>query len=436
MIPLPEDFLKRMSQQLGSGMQDFLDALSQPPVRGIRINSRKPFEGLEVYTSGDRIPWCGNGYILKNDSPAGQTIFHEAGAFYLQEPAAMLPAEVMDVKPGETVLDLCAAPGGKSTQMALKMEGEGLIVCNEPSLKRAQILSRNIERMGITNSIVTCSYPERLPGSWNEQFDGVLVDAPCSGEGMFRRDPQTRSEWTEKQAAGCAERQARILLEASRFVRPGGRIVYSTCTYNPMENELNIEAFLRNHQDFSLEPFSLSGIRGRDGMFLCMPHLQRGEGQFVAKLRKKGTGGDKRLVAAFPGITPADLKKLTEQFPGILRPNCRFGDVFCSAPEAPDMNGVKVLRAGLHIAAVKEKNIVPDHAAALSVFPADVPFTEMNSDEAKAYIAGEEIPLNTSGWTVMRYKGLNIGWGKGSNGRIRNHYPKGLRKRDIETASA
>ena len=268
MIGLPEAFAERMRRQLGDGLPDFLRALDSEPVRGIRMNPLKPFDGMEGYMSGERVPWAENGYYLPADSTAGATVFHEAGAFYLQEPAAMLPAEVLAPEPGELILDLCAAPGGKATQAGLKMRGQGLLVANEPVPKRARILSSNIERMGIPNSVVTCMYPNEIPHTWDELFDGVLADAPCSGEGMFRRDPQTRTEWSPENAAGCAKRQAEILEEAARLVRPGGRLVYSTCTYNPEENEETVSRFLAKHPEFEPEAFSLPGADGSRGMLL------------------------------------------------------------------------------------------------------------------------------------------------------------------------
>ena len=435
MIPLPEAFVSRMHRQLGNELPDFLHALSLPPVRGIRMNIQKPFDGMASFSSGCRIPWTENGYILESESSAGSTVFHEAGAFYLQEPAAMLPAEVMDVHPGDTVLDLCGAPGGKSTQMAEKMHGAGVIVCNEPVLKRAQVLSRNIERIGIANSIVTCSYPSDFPHTWNESFDAVLVDAPCSGEGMFRRDPETRTEWTQDKASGCARRQREILAEAARFVRPGGKLVYSTCTYNPEENEENINTFLQNHADFALEAFQMPEVDGKDGMFLCYPHRNAGEGQFVAKLRKKGISSAVHFNTSFSLVKKDEIQFFRSAFPSFPHPNVRFGNVYAAVPPSPDLDGVRVLRAGLHLFEIKGKTFIPDHAVAICMNPLSVTEKELTEDEVRKYISGGELKGHEKGWTLMKYKGLRVGWGKGSDGRITNHYPKGLRKERILTES-
>ena len=431
MIPLPVEFVERMERQLRNELPDFLHALSLPPVRGIRIHPGKPFDGIEKYTKNQQVPWEKNGYLLEASSTAGGTVFHEAGAFYLQEPAAMLPAAVLDARPGEKILDLCAAPGGKTTQIAMHMEGKGLLVSNEPVPKRALILSRNVERLGIQNCIVTNAFPGVLPHSWDETFDAVLVDAPCSGEGMFRRDPESRLEWTREKASGCAERQREILQEADRFLRPGGRIVYSTCTYNPEENDKVISRFLAENPDYQAEPFVLPGVDGREGMFLCLPHRTPGEGQFVAKLRKAGNPTVPKLKVPFSAPVKQETEIIHASFPGLPLPNAKFGKTMVLVPECPDMQGVRVIRAGLHLCEIRGKNVFPDHAAAMSCLSDYPDVKEISSEEAEDYIAGKEICGQEQGWILMRYRNLILGWGKGSNGRIVNHYPKGLRKNSI-----
>ena len=428
---LPEAFVTRMSRQLGTELPRFLEAVNSVPVRGIRMNPYKSFPGDEIYRKGPGIPWEKNGYVLDAASIAGNTVYHEAGAFYLQEPAAMLPARVMDALPGEKILDLCAAPGGKSTQMGIDMQGNGLLICNEPVAKRAQILSRNIERTGIPNTVVVSAAPESLAEKWGTVFDGVLVDARCSGEGMFRRDPETRSQWSEANAAGCAKRQQDILAAASRLVRPGGRMVYSTCTYNPEENEHIIEWFLHEYPDFEPEPFSLPGAKGENGMLTCYPHRMIGEGQFVAKLRKRGNE-DIRFTSFRFSAPPAEKKKaISDILPGYPEANGCFGNLLIRLPECPDLAGIRVVRAGLHLAEIKGKTLVPDHAAALVFSAGETNRKEIGAEDAARYIAGEEINGEESGWIKISFNGVILGWGKGSGGRIRNHYPKGLRKENI-----
>ena len=428
MNALPEAFTERMSRQLGNGLPDFLRAMEEEPVRGIRMNPWKPFDRAEIIPAAERIPWAEDGYYLPGDSKAGAMIFHEAGAFYLQEPAAMLPAAVLNPQPGEMILDLCAAPGGKSTQIGLRMAGKGLLVSNEPITKRAAILSRNMERMGIPNSVVISVWPEQIPHSWDGIFDGVVADVPCSGEGMFRREPGTRDEWSPEKAAGCAKRQAEILEEAARLVRGGGRLVYSTCTYNPEENEQNVIRFLEKHPEFEPESFSLPGAEGPDGMLLCLPHRMKGEGQFAALLRKKGSGGERNLQLPFMPAEKEEMKLLQETIPGIHEPNRKIGNTLIRIPPCPDLKGIRVIRAGLQIAEIRGRNMIPDHAAALAFTECDAQSAETDAGTAQKYIAGGEIPGDTKGWVLLKYHRIAVGWGKGSNGTIKNHYPKGLRK--------
>lgn len=422
---LPEAFVRRISGQLGSELPAFLQAMEEAPFRGIRMN---PFRASLFRDVGAPIPWAHDAWELPLESTAGVTIAHEAGAFYLQEPCAMLPAAVMAARPGEKILDLCAAPGGKSTQMGADLAGKGLLVCNEPVPSRAAILSRNVERMGIPNAVVTCAYPKQLAKAWQEGFDGVVVDAPCSGEGMFRRHPETRTEWTPEKAEGCAERQREILSEAAKLVRPGGRLVYSTCTWNPAENEEQVLAFLREHPDFQLEPFALPGIDASEGYYTCWLHRTRGEGQFAAKLRRKGEGEAILPNGCSAFRLPRELMKVWRDS-GVRTetPNALFGQTLIFLPEIPDLRGIQVLRVGLHLGQVRGKIFLPDHAAALGMHRPDMPETRLSNEQALKYLAGETIPGDPRGWTLCTWQGLSLGWGKGSDGVIRNHYPKGLR---------
>ena len=388
-----------------------------------------PFRtGVVPPEAGAPVPWAENAYELAADSAAGITVSHEAGAFYLQDPGAMLPAAVMAARPGERILDLCAAPGGKTTQMGLDMAGEGLLVSNEPVPKRAAVLSRNVERMGIPNCVVTCAWPDQLAEKWPEGFDGVMVDAPCSGEGMFRKDPETRTEWTEEKAAGCARRQAEILDAAARLVRPGGRLVYATCTWNPAENGDQIAAFLSRHPDFSPEPFRLPGAEGTDGTFTCWPHRTRGGGQFTALLRRAGDG--EAALPADPKIGRPDramLQAWRDSGAGTETPDAVLGSTLIHLAEIPDCAGIRTLRTGLSLGEIRGKLFLPDHAAAMGIRRPDAPETALDDADALKYLAGETVEGGARGWTVMTWRGLPLGWGKGSGGVIRNHYPKGLR---------
>lgn len=428
MVPLPAAFADRMRSQLGSEFPAFLSALEAPALRGIRLNPLKVSQDHAAFLEGERILWAEDAYLLPDESRAGATVLHEAGAWYLQEPSAMLPAAVLAPRPGETILDLCAAPGGKSTQIGAALRGSGLLVCNEPVPKRARVLSGNMERLGIENAVVTCAWPEQLAAKWPEGFDGVLVDAPCSGEGMFRRDPETRKEWSPEKAVGCALRQQEILSAASKLVRPGGRLVYATCTYHPMENEENVRWFLRTFSSFSLEAIHLPGAEAAEGFMTCYPHRLRGEGQFVAAFRKSGEG-EARLPEDRSLQKPSreEIGIFGGQFPCLPRPTHRLGDVLVALPFCPDLSGLKVLRAGLHLGEVRGKVASPDHACALSASPPACQAADLTYDQASRYLAGETMETLAEGWITPRYKGLNLGWAKGSAGILKNHYPRGLR---------
>ena len=230
---LPTEFLDEIRAQMGDALPAFLSALEQPPALALRAN---PLRGEPAFAAAqpfaaDPVPWANHGFYLTENTRPGASLAHALGAFYLQEASAMVSASALDARPGEKILDLCAAPGGKTTQIAAAMAGEGLLVSNEPVPNRAKMLAENLERMGVVNAVAVCAYPDQLAARWPDVFDAVLTDAPCSGEGMFRREPASRDEWRPNSPAGCARRQADILDSAAKLVRPGGRLVYSTCTF-------------------------------------------------------------------------------------------------------------------------------------------------------------------------------------------------------------
>ena len=434
MNQLPEAFAARMRAQLGEEAEAFFHTYEQPYCRGVRLNPLKPVDSALVPGLGERVPWEKTGWYLSADSAAGALPLHEAGAYYLQEPSAMLPAAVLNPQPGEQVLDLCAAPGGKTTQLALRMAGQGLLVANEPVPKRAQVLSRNVERMGIVNALVVSALPAQLAERWPGGFDAVQVDAPCSGEGMFRRHPETMAEWTADAPAGCARRQAEILDGAAALVRPGGRIVYSTCTLNPTENEHTVEAFCARHPEFSLRPFSLPGADAPSGMLTCYPHRMRGEGHFVALLQREGD--DPARLDADASLPRADrqamqaLQAMQAFASHAPLPTAMLGDTLVHLPGCPDVRGLRVLRAGLHLGQMKGKTFMPDHAWAMACLPPDMPRVPLTAAQAARYQAGETIDMPDAprGFVLPTLEGLALGWGKVSDGMMKNHYPKGLRR--------
>lgn len=446
---LPQEFIDRMAAQLGDELPAFLRSYEESYHRGLRVNPFKGGRELAAAALGaellEQIPWEENGFYLAQESRAGAAALHEAGAWYLQEPSAMIPAAALAPKPGEHVLDLCAAPGGKSTQLGLRMAGQGTLICNEPIRDRAKILSRNVERMGIPNALVTCAYPDELARCWPEAFDAIQCDAPCSGEGMFRRHPETRSEWSPESPAGCAKRQGEILGEAAKMLRPGGRLVYSTCTLNRVENEDVVEAFLAAHPDFELRAFELPGLVAPRGMLTIYPHRVRGEGHFVALLARRGQGSgmawkslqmDKRAQGVL-----AEAKRAFPQAgaANYLHPAGR-DDRFESwtlhcLPELPEGKLPRVLRWGLHMGEYKKPAgragkavFTPDHAWAESIFPPEMPRIDLTEEQARLYQAGQTIPAEGKGWVLACFAGVVLGWGKISEGMMKNHYPKGLRR--------
>lgn len=431
MNKLPEAFVERMAVQLGDELAAFLHTYEEPYLRGLRFNPLKPVATESAPGIGARVPWEKTGYYLAQESRAGAMALHEAGAWYLQEPSAMLPAAVLAAQPGEYVLDLCAAPGGKATQSACGMAGQGLMVCNEPAIKRAQVLSRNVERMGIANALVVSAMPRQLAQRWPGGFDAVQVDAPCSGEGMFRRHPETRGEWTAESPAGCAKRQAEILDCAAELTRPGGRLVYSTCTMNPIENEDTVAAFLARHPDFALKPFALPGAEAPEGMLTCYPHRFKGEGHFTALMVR---GGDERaslpIDSSLPKPDKAAVRALQAFAPDAPIPTAMLGDTMVALPDCPDVRGLKVLRVGLHLGSVKGKLFLPDHAWAMSACAPGVTRVPLEEAQALRYQAGEALPVDESlrGYVLPTLHGLPLGWGKVSDGMMKNHYPKGLRR--------
>jgi len=512
---IPNEFKNRMKEYLGDEYDAFIASYDKAEVKGLRINTKAPGDILgalcdekseisaELFFT--RIPWIDNGYsyiqsddgntldantdeTLATDSRLckislrpGKHPYHEAGAYYIQEPSAMSPAIYLDAEPGDRVLDLCAAPGGKSTQIADMLKGEGILVANEIMPDRARILSENIERMGVKNALVISEDPRNISGRFAGFFDKILVDAPCSGEGMFRRSQTAVEEWTLDNVLMCADRQEWILDEASLMLRPGGRLVYSTCTFSKEENENTIAAFLKRHEDFELEEMMLFGEmrRGFDNIGIRLwPHHVDGEGHFVCALRRKSysevdcDNADTNIISdanIFKEDTDADKRNSLEAVKKVMPP-CgyerginkkdpalkemysfiennivdrdfgkdrvlvRFKDQIYMLPkECPSLSGLKVIRPGLHLGELKKNRFEPAHALAKALHVGDVNGAcqlTKDSPEIYKYINGETFNISLpNGWHVIFIDGMPIGWGKVANEIMKNHYPKGLRKK-------
>lgn len=356
----------------------------------------------------------------------------------------MAPAVLLDAQPGETVLDLCAAPGGKSTQLAGMMQGEGLLICNEIHPKRAQILSQNIERLGIANALVLNEHPKNLEARFAQFFDKILVDAPCSGEGMFRKEEAAVTDWSEQTVSMCAARQSEILRSAAKMLKPGGRLVYSTCTFSPQENESVISAFLHESPDFQIEaaaaPWFSPGrpdwiehpAPGLENTFRLWPHKLRGEGHFAAVLRKSGDASSPIYEVEPSRKPPNELLDFVRQT-GFSLPQgtlVAFSERLFLAPEnTPELKGLKVLRPGLELGTVRKNRFEPAHALS-HWLPGNTDSAAFAPDDPllKKYMAGEAIPGVGTGWTLVCVDGIPLGWAKGSGGQLKNHYPKGLRR--------
>ena len=436
---LPEAFLKDMQRLLGDEYPAFLRALDAPPALALRLNPKRKNAEAEAAPFIDGcVPWCPEGRYLAplgEDRP-GTAIAHACGAFYLQEASAMASAAVLAAQPGERVLDLCAAPGGKSTQIAAALGDRGLLVSNDPEPSRARALAGNLERMGADNAVVTCSLPRKLADRWGECFDALLVDAPCSGEGMFRRDPAARDEWNPASPEGCARRQAEILDQAARMLRPGGRLVYSTCTFNEHENEGSVLGFLARHPDFVPEDFQLPGVgTSNRGMLRLFPHRLRGDGHFVAKLRRAdgGPAAQTMPTARIDRELWADLEREICRLPDFIADMqpVRQGDWLYVRPRnCPPLEGLRVISPGLCLARLGRNHIEPAHALAMAIDPGFARRrVDLDADAAHAWLRGEAVPCGgEKGWTLALHRSMPLGWGKVSDGMLKNHLPKGLRR--------
>ena len=428
---LPQEFLNRIEKQLGQEYPAFLESLERPRAVALRFNPLKADPPTLPFVQNP-VPWEPMGYYYDPAARPGLHPYHEAGVYYLQEASAMSAVALLDPQPGECVCDLCAAPGGKTTQIAGRMHGEGFLLCNEINPKRSKILGQNIERMGVSNALVTNEHPQRLADKYPGFFDRVLIDAPCSGEGMFRKEESAVTDWSQETVEMCARRQAEILHSGAQLLKAGGRLVYSTCTFAPEENEQAVENFLAAHPEFTREPVEAPWFTpAGEGAFRLWPHKLLGEGHFAAVLRKNG--GEEGDV---PAISGQKLPKEWESFAkelDICLPAGKailFGASLYWVPEQmPDIHRIKVVRPGLELGEVKKNRFEPAHALALWLktcrntqdYPAE-------SKQVRDFMAGQVLPGSIKGWCLIRVDGYSLGWGKGDGTTIKNHYPKGLRR--------
>lgn len=428
---LPEAFLARMQAQLGEEYPAFLDSLQRPRAVALRFNPLKG-EIPALPFVGNPVPWEPLGYYYDPEARPGLHVYHDAGVYYLQEASAMSAVALLDPQPGERICDLCAAPGGKSTQIAGRLMGQGLLLCNEVNPKRARILSSNIERLGIANAMVTNEYPNVLADRFPDFFDRVLVDAPCSGEGMFRKEEAAVTDWSPETVEMCARRQAEILNSAAKLVRPGGRLVYSTCTFAPQEDEGAVAAFLESHPEFVPEPLDAPWFQPVENAgYRMWPHKLLGEGHFAAVLRKLEGEAEETEIPAGEKL-PKQWQQFAKEM-GIRLPEGKaisFGENLFWAPEQmPDIRRLKVLRPGLELGTVKKDRFEPAHALALWLHECSCEVSySADSPEIRTYLHGDVLPSDQKGWCLVKADAYTLGWGKGDGKQLKNHYPKGLRR--------
>lgn len=459
---LPIEFEKKMKAFLGDEWDDFLYSYDNNRFQALRFNTLKvqsPEERMRILkilkiSSDKKVSWANEAYYFDENVRPGKHPYHEMGLYYIQEPSAMSAAALLAPKPGMRVLDLCAAPGGKSTQLATYLGDSGLLVSNEINTQRSRILSQNIERMGIKNAIVTNEDSFVLASHFPGFFNAIQVDAPCSGEGMFRKLPEAIEQWSMENVAICAERQKEILDNAAVMLKPGGTIVYSTCTFSKEENEDVIEYFLERHPDFTLEE-----------MERFWPHKVDGEGHFVAKLvrrgcvdtdlkadrkTKKNKNSKNRKNETKSALTKENMKLLSEFLDetisddmAALIKNSRlvmFGEQLYRLPDMEvDIKGLKVQRAGLHIGEFKKQRFEPSHSLALALklseaknvvkLTCDNPQTIGFFNGQSVMLSDEQAAECKKGWALVCVDGYPAGWGKVNGTQVKNHYPKGLRNK-------
>jgi NOL1/NOP2/sun family putative RNA methylase len=455
-IELPGQFVEQAAVRLGPESEALFQALREPAHIGLRVNTLKldpdaflrmaPFEM-------EPLPWGQASFRVRSGPRPGTHPFHAAGLYYLQEPAAQAVAEILAPEPGERVLDLAAAPGGKATHLAAKMNNQGLLVANDPHTKRVWDLMKNLERWGARNTVVLNETPERLAEHFGAYFDRVLVDAPCSGEGMFRKGPEALREWSPELVTGCSLRQRGILKSAARLVRPGGWLAYATCTFNPEENEASIARFLDDHPEFSLSdpvPRSTHFSPGRPDWLgagadvhkltratRLWPHRSPGEGHFIALMRRDG-GEAGRPEQWRPSRGLGQLLPFWQDFAAdTLEVNIAPDELrlvksylYRVPADLPDLGRLKVIRPGWWLGSFKKNRFEPAHALAMGL-KADEANRSHDTDveSVQPYLRRETLSAEGgSGWLLVTLAGHPIGWGKRVGTMIKNHYPKGLRQ--------
>jgi NOL1/NOP2/sun family putative RNA methylase len=452
MINLPIAFTEKMREILGEEYGAFLASYEEPRNFGLRVNTGKltteEFCQMAPFHL-TRIPWVKNGFYYEEQDAPSRHPFYHAGLYYLQEPSAMTPASRLPVEPGDKVLDLCAAPGGKATELGAKLKGEGLLVANDISASRARALLKNVEVFGIPNSFLINEVPGKIADRFEAFFDKILVDAPCSGEGMFRKDPDVAKAWDPEKPLACARIQKEIISQAARMLKPGGLLLYSTCTFSPEENEQVIAYLLHEREDMHL--LELEGYEGfskgredlADGnpeLRKCVriwPHHMAGEGHFLALLKKDGEHIVEEAVSAKGKVTKAERKILEDFFSdvsGRIRVDemeVRKGQVYWLKGISGEQKGITFLRNGLYLGELKKDRFEPGQSFAVALRKEEYASTidlDWSDERVMRYLKGETIDVDDvpvqrkKGWQLVCVNGYPLGWGKLVNGTLKNKY--------------
>ena len=471
MADLPQSFLDSMKEILGEDYEAFLAGFDGQRQYGLRVNTLKmnleEFERIAPFHL-KKVPWISNGYFYEAEDVPAKHPFYSAGLYYLQEPSAMTPASRLKVQPGERVLDLCAAPGGKATELGAALQGEGLLVANDINTARARALLRNLELFGISNSFVTNEPPHVLAERFPEFFHKIMVDAPCSGEGMFRKNPAVVDSWQEKGPEYFSKLQREIIVQAADMLLPGGMMFYSTCTFSPLENEKTITHLLKERPDKEVIPMEdyegfaegLTSYRGEvfdESCKLCRriwPHKMSGEGHFMALLHKKnGTPQQVQQTVSQSSIWWEKCKGLNKEQKAAAedffshvniaydekRIDVRGDNLYYLPAPKYDGRGLHFLRNGLFMGEFKKKRFEPSQPFALALhaqdfdqvldFPAD-------DERLSRYLRGETLDVSDliagekkrKGWQLVMVAGHPLGFGKPLNNNLKNKYPAGWRK--------
>ena len=450
-IQLPETFTASMKDLLGDEYQAYLDSFEEPRIYGLRVNTLKwtPEQCCQVYGDFQQVPWIANGLLYPEERRMAKDPYYYAGLYYLQEPSAMTPASVLPVEPGDRVLDLCAAPGGKSTELGAKLMGKGVLIANDISNSRAKALLKNLELFGISNICVTSETPEKLASVYPEYFDKILVDAPCSGEGMFRKDADMVKDWLEHGPAYYAPIQKEILHQAVAMLKPGGMMVYSTCTFDKREDEEQILSLLKTYPEMEVVPLprfaGACDSFGFTGGIRLFPHKIKGEGHFVVLLRKNADGqeakqGKSGKQTKIPAVLEKEpeLKAFLEKC-GIFEDPSRFmvreDSIYYLPENFEPAKGIRYLRTGLLVGTLKKGRFEPSQALAMALSPGtfeDCISFNRGDDRVIRYLKGETISLNEGekprkGWVLVCVDGFALGFAKGNGMNLKNKYYPGWR---------